>query len=102
MRREEEDDDEIGGDEEEPVSVPITDEIDLHPFRPQDIKEILEEYLRLAQEKGLSEVRIVHGKGRGQLMRTVHSILDRHPEVERYALASPYFGGEGATIANLK
>ena len=53
-------------------------------------------------EKGILEVRIIHGKGIGNLLRTVHSILSKHPEVLRYSLAGPLHGGMGATIVTLR
>ncbi len=86
----------------EPHPLPITSELDLHTFRPQDLKELVPEYLRECQARGILEVRVVHGKGRGQVMRSVHAILSRLPEVERFSLATPAFGGEGATFVRLR
>ena len=50
---------------EEPVEIPIEDSIDLHRFRPAEVAEVVEAYLEAAFEKGLREVRIIHGRGRG-------------------------------------
>jgi dsDNA-specific endonuclease/ATPase MutS2 len=47
------------------------------------------------------EIRIIHGKGIGNLQRTVHSILAKRHDVTRYAFASATFGGRGATIVSL-
>jgi dsDNA-specific endonuclease/ATPase MutS2 len=47
-------------------------------------------------------VRIIHGKGIGNLRRSVHAILRRHPDVISFSIASPLFGGEGATIVSLR
>src|SRR3954447_15692115 len=88
----------ISGD---PFQIPIEGELDLHTFRPQDVKELLPAYLAACRAKGILQVRVVHGKGIGNLQRTVHSILSRLPEVASYSLASPHFGGWGATIVNL-
>ena len=85
-----------------PVELPIDGVLDLHTFRPQDVKEIVIEYLAACQGKGILEVRIIHGKGIGNLRRTVHSILSKQPEVVSYSLASEAFGGWGATIVHLK
>ncbi len=46
-------------------------------------------------------MRIVHGKGIGNLRRTVHAILARSPEVASFALATEHFGSWGATIVHL-
>ncbi len=86
---------------EEPFQLPIEGELDLHTFRPQDVKELVPAYLTACREKGILEVRIVHGKGIGNLRRTVHAILARSPEVASFALATEQFGGWGATIVHL-
>ena len=53
-------------------------------------------------EKGIHEVRVVHGKGIGNLRRTVHAILDRLPYVSSYSLAHELNGGWGATMVWLR
>ena len=87
---------------EEPIQLPIEGELDLHTFRPSDIKELIPAYLEACRQKGILEVRIVHGKGIGNLRRTVHAILSRSPEVLSYSLATEHYGGWGATIVHLK
>jgi DNA-nicking Smr family endonuclease len=86
----------------EPVELPIDGVLDLHTFRPQDVKETLVAYLEACQERGIVEVRVIHGKGTGQLRRSVQAILQRHPAVISFAPASEYFGGWGATIVHLQ
>ena len=86
----------------EPVQIPIEGELDLHTFNPRDIKDLLPAYLAACREKGVFQVRVVHGKGIGNLRRTVHSILSRLPEVGSFSLAGAHFGGWGATIVNLR
>jgi DNA-nicking Smr family endonuclease len=66
------------------------------------VKEVVLEYLAACQAKGILKLRIVHGKGIGQLRQTVHALLARHPDVTSYVLAGEAFGGWGATIVTLK
>jgi DNA-nicking Smr family endonuclease len=86
----------------DPFQIPIEGELDLHTFNPRDIKELLPAYLTACREKGIFQVRVIHGKGIGNLRRTVHALLARMPEVASYALAGEHFGGWGATIVNLR
>ncbi len=86
----------------EPFQVPIENELDLHTFQPREVADVVTEYLTAARQKGRLEVRVIHGKGIGNLRRTVHSVLRRHPDVASFADASPAFGGAGATIVKLR
>ena len=86
----------------EPVEIEITDVFDLHTIPPRDVKAVVEEYLRLAHEKGFRCVRIIHGKGIGVQRETVRSILARTPFVSDWTDAQPDAGGLGATIVMLK
>jgi DNA-nicking Smr family endonuclease len=88
-------------DDPEPVELPINGELDLHTFQPKEIKELVPDYLQACREKGILTVRIVHGKGIGNLRRTVHSILSKNPNVISFALAGEQFGGWGATMVSL-
>lgn len=85
----------------EPVALPIDGELDLHPFRPKDVKDVVESYLEACLEKGVLDVRIVHGKGSGALRRTVHAVLGRLPYVESFKTADETAGGWGATWVRL-
>jgi len=84
------------------IRIPIEDWIDLHTFSPKEIPSLLEDYLLECQKKGFSEVRIIHGKGKGVQMNIVHSFLEKSLLVESYRLAPPGAGSWGATIAYLK
>jgi len=85
----------------EPVEIEITDIFDLHTIPPRDVKRVVEEYLRLAQEKGFRSVRIIHGKGIGVQREMVRSILARTGFVLDWTDAPPDAGGLGATIVRL-
>ena len=86
----------------EPFPLPIERELDLHTFNPKDLQELIPAYLSACRQKGILELRIVHGKGIGNLRRTVHALLSRNPEVLSYALATETFGGWGATMVHLR
>lgn len=79
---------------------PIDGTLDLHVFDPSDVGELVPEYLRACREKGILEVRIIHGKGTGTLRRQVRSILDEDARVVDYHKATDA-SGWGATIAHL-
>ena len=85
--------------EPDPVEFEITDELDLHTFRPSEVGDLVPDYIGLALEKGYKRVRIIHGKGIGTLRTTVHRILERDPRVVRFEQAGGTEGGWGATIA---
>lgn len=69
---------------EEPFRLPIDGTLDLHAFDSRDVASLVEEYLTAAQEAGLREVRIVHGRGIGVRRAIVHGILRRHPAVAEF------------------
>ena len=83
------------------IELPIDGELDLHTFRPKDVKELVPDYLAACRERGIYRVRIIHGKGIGQLRQTVHAILERLPEVASFSLAGEFSGSWGATIVVL-
>jgi dsDNA-specific endonuclease/ATPase MutS2 len=85
-----------------PIELPIDGTLDLHTFRPDEVKDVVREYLAECRERGILQVRIVHGKGIGTLRETVHATLARMPEIESYRLGEEASGGWGATIVLLK
>jgi len=68
--------------------IPIDGILDLHAFAPKDAASVVREYIRVCLEKGIYEVRIIHGKGTGVLRRTVHALLKKHPDVSDFMLDS--------------
>lgn len=86
----------------EPVALPITGELDLHTFRPADIAALLDDYFTECRRRGLSRVRVVHGKGTGTLRATVHAHLRRSPGIAGFASGNETSGGWGATVVTLK
>src|ERR1035437_8145596 len=61
--------------EEETIILPIDGVLDLHNFLPHEVGDLVPAYLAACRTKGICEVRIIHGKGKGNLRRTVHTIL---------------------------
>jgi DNA-nicking Smr family endonuclease len=85
----------------EPFELPIDGVLDLHTFRPADVKGVVTDYLAECRARGILEVRIIHGKGIGQLRQTVHSILAKDSDVISFSLAAEAYGGSGATFVTL-
>jgi DNA-nicking Smr family endonuclease len=86
----------------EPLELPIDGVLDLHTFQPREVKDLLQDYIVACREKGILEVRVIHGKGTGALRRAVHSILSRLPEVASFRLAGEGAGSWGATLVMLR
>ena len=67
------------------MDFPIEGTLDLHTFMPEDVSELVPDYLDECRRRGILRVKIVHGKGTGVLQRIVHSILDKLPGVVDYS-----------------
>ena len=101
MPDEPEPDERESGGPDDPISLPIDGTLDLHTFRPEEVKTLLPDYLAECRARGILEVRVIHGKGMGALRRTVHALLARLPEVASYSTAGEDAGGWGATLVTL-
>jgi dsDNA-specific endonuclease/ATPase MutS2 len=84
---------------DEPFRIPIERELDLHAFAPADIPSVVAEYVDAAAAAGLSEVRLIHGRGRGVQRGIVQATLERHPRVVEFR--DDTAAHLGATIARL-
>ena len=89
-------------DEQSEVVVEIDGTLDLHQFSPKDVKYLVPDYLVECRRKGIYEVRIIHGKGKGVLRRTVHAILARLDHVVDFRMDDKKIGNWGATVVRLK
>jgi len=89
-------------DDDFPIELPIDGVLDLHTFRPQEVKELIPDYLAECRARGIVDVRIIHGKGTGALRRSVHAILARLPEVASFRSAGQEAGGWGAILVSLR
>lgn len=87
---------------EETVELVIDGVLDLHPFSPKDLKYLVPDYIDECLKLGITELKIIHGKGIGNIRRSVHALLDRNPHVLRYTLGDEQSGSWGATRVQLK
>ncbi|MBI5252085.1 MAG: Smr/MutS family protein [Desulfomonile tiedjei] len=88
--------------EQDTVEIPIDGVLDLHTFSPKDLPYLLDDYIEACLERGIYEIRIIHGKGKGILRDRVRALLSRHASVDSFSEAPLEAGGWGATLVLLK
>lgn len=86
--------------DQDPIEIPIDGILDLHLFNPNELGDLIPHYIESCLEKDISSIRIIHGKGKGVLRRTVHALLEKNRHVVSYSLATDR-SGWGATVAEL-
>ena len=89
-------------DEDDAIEIPITDTLDLHPFRPNEIRDGAHEYLVEAHARGFRQVRLIHGRGIGMQRENIRKLLSTLDFVEAFHDADGSGGGWGATVVVLK
>lgn len=87
--------------ETEAIELLIDGVLDLHTFSPKELPGLLDDYLAACLAKGIVDVRIIHGKGKGILRDRTRSILKDHPLVVSFSPAPEEAGGWGATLVRL-
>jgi DNA-nicking Smr family endonuclease len=87
-------------EDDDPVIVPIEDAIDLHAFAPRDVVAVVADYLQAARDAGLTDVRLIHGRGKGVQRADIQRLLRAHPLVERFWDAPE--SHLGATVVRLR
>ena len=88
-------------DKNAPREIPVNGILDLHTFRPDELGSLIPDYIDACLKKDIYQIRIIHGKGTGNLRRGVHALLKRNPHVLSYGLAGDR-SGWGATLVTLK
>lgn len=71
-------------------------------LRADDALSRLEPFLNHASLAGVGEVTVIHGIGKGILLRTVRDHLRGHPLVREFRAGVSHEGGEGVTVVSLK
>jgi DNA-nicking Smr family endonuclease len=87
--------------EDAAVEIPITDTLDLHPFRPNEIKDVARDFLAEAHARGFRQVRLIHGRGIGVQRERIRSLLASLDFVEDFHDADGSGGGWGSTVVLL-
>ena len=82
-------------------SMTFDEEIDVRGMTVEEAIADLSKYLDDAMLAGVSEVRVIHGKGTGALREGVHQYLRKHKYVSEFSLAEMGKGGSGATEVRL-
>jgi DNA mismatch repair protein MutS2 len=77
-------------------------EVDLRGMEVDEALRAVDAGLDRAVLAGLSELRIVHGIGKGILRAAVERHLRGHPQVQLARLGEVHEGGRGATVARLR
>jgi len=86
----------------EPIPLPIDGVLDLHTFRPREVKDLVPDYLAACRERGIRQVRIIHGKGTGALRASIGRFLRDHPRVAGARLGNWNEGNTGVTVVELR
>jgi DNA mismatch repair protein MutS2 len=87
--------------EREPAAATAMTEVDVRGMRVDEAWPLVDKALDNASLAGLTEVRVIHGRGTGQLMRGIREFLDGHPQVASVSQAPDREGGTGVTVVKL-
>jgi dsDNA-specific endonuclease/ATPase MutS2 len=86
---------------EDTIEIPITDTLDLHPFRPAEVRDVAREYLLEAHARGFTQVRLIHGRGIGVQREGIRALLSSLEFVIDFHDADASGGGWGSTVVLL-
>jgi DNA mismatch repair protein MutS2 len=76
--------------------------INLLGMRVEEAIGELEPFLNHAALDRIAELRVVHGKGTGALMKGVRAYLDGHPLVASFRTGERFEGGDGVTVVTMR
>ena len=82
-------------------SITRTDEVRLRQLSVEEAITKLDQYLHDAFMAGLSQVKVIHGKGTGTLRQVVQEQLAKHPLVKSFRPGDYGEGESGVTIVQL-
>jgi DNA mismatch repair protein MutS2 len=80
----------------------VASEINVIGRTTEEATDAVEKFLDEAFLDGMTQVRIVHGVGKGVLRKALRQYLAGHPQVAAVREAPPNEGGAGATIVELR
>ena len=83
-------------------SGPASGEINVIGTTADEARDLVDKFLDASFVGGRFRLRVVHGHGKGILMRALHQMFAQHPHVEKFYPAPQNEGGAGATIVELK
>lgn len=81
------------------IRIELKNELDLHAFQPEDVIDVLREFIDHAREKRIRNIRIVHGKGKSVFKGMVLKELGRNGSITGFR-DEP--GNWGATLATVR
>ena len=71
---------------DEVFEVPPSNSLDLHHFRPNETKALIDEFIWSCEQAGIREAEIIHGKGTGNQRELSHVVLKKHAKVKSFQL----------------
>jgi len=80
------------------TTTPPINELRLRHLTVDEALPRLDLFLHDTYLAGLSQARIIHGKGSGMLRETVRRVLGKHSLVKSFRAGDKWEGGEGVTI----
>jgi DNA mismatch repair protein MutS2 len=84
------------------VETTVSSRINLVGTRVDEALSKLEHFLNDAALAELQEVTLIHGVGKGLLMKAIHEHLSGHPLVRHFRSGTTEEGGIGVTVAKMK
>ena len=71
---------------DEVFEIPPSNSLDLHHFKPSEVKVLIDEFIWSCEQAGIREAEIIHGKGTGNMRELSHVVLKKHAKVKSFQL----------------